>query len=230
MGQEQVIVALDMKNADEAVALAQQLAGRVWGFKVHHLLLQEALLNGRNIISELKQYGKVMYDLKHHDVPTTVGDEVAVAAKAGADIITVHAKGGVEMIKEAVKFRQGAMIAAITELTSLTATDILRQSGKTPQQSVSDLAQDAAEGGAQAVVSSPQELEILRNHEDPAVRALKRITPGIRGPNDAKDDQKRFATANEALEWGADLLVVGRPITKAKNPLEALVGLFKNAV
>jgi orotidine-5'-phosphate decarboxylase len=225
MDQKRVIVALDYKNVHEALVLAEKLSGSVWGFKVHHLLLQEALLKGQNIITELKKYGSIMYDLKHHDVPATVSDEVAVAALAGANIITIHASGGAIMVAKAVESRHEAQIAVVTVLTSLNPEDTKRIYGRTPNDAVRELAHIAAEGGAQAIVSSPQELAMLAS--DNLVKHLTRITPGIRSAHDPVDDQKRTASAREAITGGADLLVVGRPITRAQDPLVALGELFK---
>lgn len=224
MGKEQVIVALDGLKWPEALAIAKDLSGKVWGFKLHDLFEQE-ILKGNNIIPILKEFGKVFLDFKICDIPATVGKRVKVYADSGADIITVHASGGVEMIQEAVKFRGGALIAAITALTSLSAEDTELIYGKTPTETVRVLAHIAAEGGVQAIVCSPLELAMLA--KDKSLSGLKRITPGIRGPNDPMDDQKRTASADEALAAGADFLVIGRPITLAKNPLKALTDMFK---
>ena len=223
MKEAPVIVALDGLSWPEALAIATDLQGKVWGYKVHDLFEQE-ILKGHNIIPVLKQFGKVFLDLKFHDIPATVGKRVKVYAESGADIMTVHASGGAKMIAEAVKNRGKAMIAAVTVLTSLEEEETQEIYNQPTLEQVHNLAKIAMRGGAQAMVSSPKELAMLA--QDPELKSLLRIVPGIRRPDDAKDDQKRTMAATDALAAGASLLVVGRPLTKAPNPSEALTRLF----
>lgn len=225
MKEAPVIVALDGLLWPEALAIAQALKGKVWGFKVHDLFEQE-LLVGNNILPILKQFGKVFLDFKFHDIPATVGKRDNVYAKSGADIMTVHASGGVAMIKKAVENRGNANIAAVTVLTSLDETEVNRIFNQSSEKQVRELAHIAVEGGAQAMVCSPKELAMLAKEEK--LKGLLKIVPGIRGPNDAMDDQKRTATPDEALANGAGLLVIGRPLTKALDPLKALRAMFPN--
>lgn len=180
--------------------------GRVWGFKVHDLVMRE----GFEIMKELKRFGKVFLDLKFHDIPTTVGGEVAAAAAHGADLITVHASGGAEMLKAAIE-AGGDRIVAVTVLTSLPNAS-----------AVPALATLAASVGVRNIVCSPHEIHTIKE----ATPGAHIITPGIRSPADEKDDQKRTMSAKEALAAGADLLVIGRPITKAPRPAEALKNII----
>jgi orotidine-5'-phosphate decarboxylase len=205
-----VIVALDGLTLKESLSLAKEIKGLVWGFKVHELVIRE----GFEVIKKLKKFGKVFVDLKFYDIPTTVAKEVAALSEYGADLITVHASGGAEMLRAAVD-AGGNKIVAVTVLTSLPATEARK---------VPTLAALARTAGVTNIVCSAREAGIVRRLN----KSVTIITPGIRGPEDTKGDQKRTATAAEALMYGANLLVIGRPITKAPNAQKALQNLFKD--
>jgi orotidine-5'-phosphate decarboxylase len=166
--------------------------------------------------------GRLFLDLKFHDIPNTVAGAVASAQSAGAGIMTVHASGGQEMLRQAVQAAgQDTLIAAVTVLTSLDAGD-LKAAGvlSAPEEQVLRLARLARNAGVPAIVCSPKEVAIVR--QDFTREELKLVVPGIR-PADRKvqDDQKRTLTPAEAVRAGADFLVVGRPITQAPDPLAA---------
>ncbi len=203
-----VIVALDGMSREQAIAIARQLAGRVWGFKVHTLVTRY----GFGIITTLKQFGKVFLDMKYHDTPHTVIEHVRAAFQHGADMVSVHARSGPTALKGAVsEEKRGTLVVAITDLTS-----------QTDSSRVLELATLAHTSGVRAVVCSAHEArQVLARHNDLLV-----LTPAIRPQGSSPDDQARVATAQEALENGAHLLVIGRPITRAPDPKEALSALI----
>lgn len=186
--------------------MAKILKGRVWGFKVNDLLFED----GR-IIAKLKKFGNVFADAKLHDIPNTVGNSVARLSRAGADMITVHGSGGIEMMKAAKQSAGESKILAVTILTS----------AGTDQRKATKIARDAILAGLDGVVCSGSDL--LSIERVSGSKALIKVVPGIR-PNwyKKKDDQKRTVTPKEALKLGADHLVIGRPILNAKDPIRAL--------
>ena len=201
MDNKKIIVALDGMNRNDAVKIAKILRGKVWGFKVNDLLY-----NNGSIVTQLKKYGKVFADAKLHDIPNTVANSVKKLSKAGADIITVHASGGIEMMK-AAKINSGkSKIIAVTVLTS-TKLNSSKQ--------VLNLVKDAMKASMDGLVCSGKEVNALKRLT--GTRSMIKVVPGIR-PNTykTKDDQKRIVTPTEALKLGADLLVIGRPITSGK--------------
>lgn len=204
-----IIIALDGISDKKALLIAEKLSGHVWGFKVNDLLFQDI-----KIISKLKKYGQVFADAKLYDIPNTVSNSVKRLKTAGADIITVHASGGVAMMK-AAKANAGRMkIIAVTILTSRPSN---------PKE-VKKLTQDVIAAGVDGIVCSGSDLEIVKNIV--GSKSLLKIVPGVR-PKWYKnnDDQKRTVAPREAIKLGADYLVIGRPITKAKNPSADLLKL-----
>lgn len=208
---------MDGMSLEESLKLAREVEGWVWGFKVHDLLIRE----GFGVIREFKKYGNVFADLKFHDIPETVRKEVAALADAGADLLTVHTSGGVAMLEAAVA-AGGERVVAVTAFTSLSAADIHMIYHISPAEAVEGLARTAAEASVRNIVCSPQDIAIVK-HVAPHARI---VCPGIRGPNDEKDDQARTMSAREAVDAGADLLVIGRPITKAPDPRAALENII----
>lgn len=211
-----IIAALDGMTKKEALDLASTLNGQVWGFKVGDLLLD----TGVSLLSELKKFGKVFADLKFHDIPKTVENLVSRVDRAGADLLTVHASGGSEMIQAAVKSGASAKIVCVTALTSLSDSDCLSIYGANCEKTVCKLATNALNARAFGIVCSPLELNFLKAKE---YAGLAKITPGVR-PDwyQTSDDQTRVSTPREAVQNGADLLVIGRPITQHSNPLDAV--------
>jgi orotidine-5'-phosphate decarboxylase len=162
-------------------------------------------------------------DLKLHDIPATVAGACRSVAHLNPDILTVHASGGPEMVRAAAQALPHSRIAAVTILTSLSPQTVahIGFSGD-PLECVVRLAQLAVEGGASALVCSPQEVAAVRA----AVGAdVLLITPGVRPAGADVNDQQRVATPEQALASGADLLVIGRPITAAANPRHAALDI-----
>ncbi|HCK79456.1 MAG TPA: orotidine-5'-phosphate decarboxylase, partial [Actinobacteria bacterium] len=158
-------------------------------------------------------------DLKLHDIPNTVAGAAAAVADLTPDILTVHASGGPEMIRAAVDKLPQTLVAGVTVLTSLSAQDLdLLGVAGTPIDTVRRWAAMAVAAGAKALVCSPAEVAAVRGEVGEAIML---ITPGVRPVGADAGDQRRIATAPQALADGADLLVIGRPITAAPDPAQA---------
>lgn len=206
-----IIVALDGISEKEALQKARILKGNVWGFKINDLLFEN-----EKIISKLKKFGKVFADAKLYDIPNTVANSVRRLSRAGADMITVHASGGIEMMKAAKKSAGQSKILAVTVLTS---------KGGGVKDLVVKLAQDGLKSGVDGIVCSGHELKIVSNN--PKLKSLLRIVPGIRPYWYKKsDDQKRPVSPEKAIKYGADYLVIGRPIINSKDPLKVLESMI----
>jgi orotidine-5'-phosphate decarboxylase len=158
----------------------------------------------------------VFLDLKLHDIPATVSGAARAVARLRPEVLTVHAAGGADVIRAAVEAAPGTMVAAVTVLTSLGDDDLDRigLSGPVPD-AVLRLAVLSVEAGAQGLVCSPREVSAVRAEVGDDVTL---ITPGVRPAGSEAHDQARVATPEEALLAGADLLVIGRPITRAPDP------------
>lgn len=220
-----IIVALDVTTAAEAVALAESVAPHVGAFKVGLRLLHGP---GPGVIAAVVGVGKPVFaDAKLHDIPTQVGAAAAALGRYGARWVTAHASGGSAMLEAASEgLREGAggAAAGVLGVTVLTSLDdnVLRTMGldRSAGQLVSSLARVADRAGCEGVVCSPKELQVVA---DVAPR-LARFTPGIRSAS-GEDDQVRTASPEEALDRGADWIVVGRPITAAPDPEAAAAAL-----
>jgi orotidine-5'-phosphate decarboxylase len=222
MSEPRVIVALDYPDAAGALALADRLDPVSCRLKVGKELYTAA---GPALVGKLVQSGfGVFLDLKYHDIPNTVASACAAAAGLGVWMINVHAMGGRAMMiaaREAVaRVARPPKLIAVTILTSLGAAD-LADIGLTgsPQEAVVRLARLAQDCGLDGVVCSPQEASILRRQ---CGQSFVLVTPGIRPAESGKDDQQRIATPRQAIADGADYLVIGRPVTRAPDPLAAL--------
>lgn len=220
-----ILAALDFPEGAQALAMADRLRGAVGGFKVGKQLFTA---EGPALVRALTSRGdRVFLDLKFHDIPNTVGGAVESALRLGVWMVNVHASGGRAMMTAAREAADRAadaggtraLVIGVTVLTSLDAA-ALRETGVAaePRDQVARLALLARESGLDGVVCSPQEIDVVRQTcgKDFAI-----VTPGIRAAGDAKGDQARTATAAGAIAAGADYLVIGRPITAARDPREA---------
>jgi len=216
-------VALDGSDYGWLRSAAATLADHIGWFKIG---LEAFTAHGPALVEELAGFGpRVFLDLKLHDIPATVGRAAANCAACGASMLTVHAVGGRRMLEAAVEGAcQGAKprppkIVAVTVLTSLDRAALTElEIEKAPADLVGAWAVLAANSGLDGVVASAREAAALRREfgEDFLI-----VTPGIRPASSANDDQRRVVTPAEAIRAGADILVVGRPITGAEDLLEA---------
>ena len=204
--------------------MARSLEGRVAGFKVGLGLLHGP---GPALVGALASIGPVFADAKLHDIPSQVETAARRLGEYGARWVTAHASGGQAMLEAAVAgLREGSRgrggILGVTVLTSLDEAATAAAFGRTPGELTSRLAKIAAAAGAEGVVCSPRELGVVAE----VAPGLDRVTPGVRPAGTAGgDDQARVATPAEAMERGATYLVVGRPITRAEDPVAAVEDL-----
>lgn len=216
-----IIVALDLPTAEDAVVMARDLAPVVGGFKIGLGLLHGP---GPATIDALVRLGKPVFaDAKLHDIPSQVKSAAERLGKHGARWVTAHVSGGIDMLQAAVEGLSSgaggaeAGVLGVSVLTSLSKNDLERVGiQRSPGQLVGKMAKVAGVAGCEGVVCSPQELNVVAQ----AAPGLLRVTPGIRAEN-VEDDQARTASPREAIDRGASLLVVGRPITQALDPAAA---------
>lgn len=221
-----IIVALDFPSPGAALDLATALNPEACRLKVGKELF---VRGGSSLVKRLVNAGfDVFLDLKFHDIPHTVANACQAAAEMGVWMMTVHALGGREMMtvaRQAVENTIGRrpLVVAVTLLTSLDTTDLREIGiGGTSTDSAKRLATLAHQAGLDGVVCAAQEAGVLRHSFGPGFRL---VTPGIRPLGHLADDQKRITTPYDAISHGADFLVVGRPITAADDPVEALLAL-----
>jgi len=221
-----IIVALDVPTAEQALALAGQLASLVGGFKVGSELFTSA---GPDIVRRLRSTGAAVFlDLKFHDIPSTVAKAVAAATRLNVQMLTLHTSGGGDMMMAAEASAQetarqlgqeAPLVLGVTVLTSLNSNELaaVGQTANVGHQ-VERLATLAVQAGLRGLVCSPLEIAALRQML-PAEMQL--VTPGIRAAEEAVGDQRRTLSAPEAMAAGANWLVIGRPICAAANPRAA---------
>ncbi|MDO4436204.1 MAG: orotidine-5'-phosphate decarboxylase [Cardiobacteriaceae bacterium] len=217
-----LIIALDHHDPQEALQLAKQLNPKQCQLKIGKHLFTRA---GHQLISALHQLNfRLFLDLKFHDIPNTVATAVHAAAELGVFMVNVHASGGVKMMQAAKQalagFEHPPLLIGVTVLTSQNDEDLKEQGiVRTVAEQVLHLSALANRAGLDGVVCSAQE---VRSIKALCGQQFMTVTPGIRPLWASSDDQKRIVTPKQALQDGADYLVVGRPITAADNPLQAL--------
>jgi orotidine-5'-phosphate decarboxylase len=217
-----ILVALDVGTAEEAVRLAKLLNPYVGGFKVGLELLMGP---GPGVVAAIAALGKPVFaDAKLHDIPSTVARAARQLSRLGARWVTIHASGGNRMLNAAAEgLEEGAAgrpsgLLAVTVLTSMTGDDLTETGvSGSPGRQTARLAKLAAGAGCEGVVCAPTELGVIAQ----VAPGLLKVTPGIRPPAFAGDDQRRIASPAEAMERGADYLVIGRPILGATDPVAA---------
>ena len=218
-----IIVALDYEKEAEALALVDQIDPSLCRLKVGKEMFTTL---GINFVKQLHQRNfDVFLDLKYHDIPNTVARAVRSAADLGVWMVDLHASGGLRMMEEAKRIlgpygKDAPLLIAVTVLTSMEDLDLLQIGiNASPMEQVLRLAHLTQRAGLDGVVCSPQEVEILRNA---CGEEFKLVTPGIRPTGADFGDQRRVMTPAAAIRAGSDYLVIGRPITKADNPVEVL--------
>ena len=220
---DKIIVALDVATKKEALNLVTELAPHVGLFKIG---LQLYTAEGPALVRAIPFLGpKVFLDLKLHDIPNTVAKAVEAAGKLEVRMLTIHLSGGSEMIRAAVAARPDNMwILGVTVLTSSTEAT-LREIGvqDTINDQVLRLARLGVAAGIDGLVASPHEAKALRTEFGDKIKI---VTPGVRPDWSEPGDQKRFMTPREAIEAGADYLVIGRPITAHPTPRDAVAKIL----
>lgn len=226
MSDPKVVVALDFDNQADALAFVDKIQPSDCRLKVGKEMFTYF---GPDFVKALVERGfDVFLDLKFHDIPNTVAKAVTAAAELGVWMVNVHASGGSEMMKKAKEALlpygdKAPLLIAVTVLTSMGEEDLAGLGiTKSPAEQVMHLARLTQKAGLDGVVCSAWEAETLKNTLG---ADFKLITPGIRPAGASSDDQKRIMTPIEAVNVGVDYLVIGRPITKAVDPLSVLQGI-----
>ena len=212
---DRLIVALDRTSRDEILALVDALRGVAGAFKIG---LQAFVANGPALVREVAQGGEpVFLDLKIHDIPNTACHAVENAAQLGVAMTTVHAAGGEAMLRACA--RDNLLVLGVTVLTSLDDADLRRVGfSESPLNTSVRLARLSKECGLRGVVASPEEIEAIRAACGPE---LVIVAPGVRLEGEKRGDQRRTKTPAAAIAAGANYVVVGRPITDARQPRDA---------
>ena len=229
---DRLLVALDVEDADRAMAIADQLHGLAGGLKVGSRLFTTA---GPDLVRRLVESGaRVFLDLKFHDIPNTVAQAVEAAVSTGVWMLNVHASGGVPMMQAAARAaaetagkegRRRPIVIGVTVLTSMDDATLASVGVRRPLlEQVVTLARMAQDAGLDGVVASPQETAAIRAACGPDFAI---VTPGIRGASagTTKNDQSRTMGPAEAIKAGASYIVVGRPIIAATDPRAAATAI-----
>ena len=224
-----LFIAIDQNDINKAKELIQKLAPEMCGIKVGKELFTAC---GPEIIQWIQEKGfKVFLDLKYHDIPNTVEKACFVASKMGVSILNVHALGGIDMMlaaKEGVdKSNNNPYLIAVTLLTSMDSNG-LKDIGftSTVNKQILNLAKIASQAKMDGIVCSAKDIINIKSE---LPESFLYVTPGIRLSSSTKDDQKRISTPLEAVKMGSNILVIGRPITQAKNP-EAVLNEIMNEI
>jgi len=231
--QNPIIAALDVPTAEQALTLAREIAPAVGAFKIGSELFTAA---GTDVVHRVRDTGAAVFlDLKFHDIPNTVAKAVASAARLDVQMLTIHTSGGLEMMQAAEESVQQAarqsgrnapLVLGVTVLTSHDASTLNEIGcGASVGKQVERLAALAVKAGLRGLVCSPLEIVGLRQILPARVQL---VTPGIRTGAEKPDDQKRTLTPREALDAGANWLVIGRPIYAADNPRAAAEAFWKS--
>ncbi|MCR4535794.1 orotidine-5'-phosphate decarboxylase [Shewanella xiamenensis] len=224
-----ILVALDYDNKNHALQLIDQLDPNMCRLKVGKEMFT---LFGPQLVKDIHDRGFDLFlDLKFHDIPNTVAKAVAAAAELGVWMTNVHASGGLAMMEAARKAllpygKEAPMLIAVTVLTSMSDDDLKLIGIDVPAfEHVQRLAKLTKQAGLDGVVCSAQEASVLKSLLG---QDFKLITPGIRPVGSEVGDQHRVMTPPEALAAGSDYLVIGRPITKATDPLATLQAIHQS--
>ena len=223
-----IVVALDYSSIDLCMALVRQLDPQKCRLKIGKEMFT---LFGPKIVELVQKEGfEVFLDLKFHDIPNTVAKAVAASAELGVWMVNVHASGGSRMMEAAKNalenYRQAPLLIAVTVLTSMEQADLAGIGiANEPQAHVSTLASLAKNASVDGVVCSAQEAAAIKSL---CGQEFVTVTPGIRLAGAQADDQRRIMTPRRAIDGGSDYLVIGRPITQAEDPLQALESIYSD--
>lgn len=223
---DRIFCAIDTTDLDRAIDLASKLSGVIGGAKLGKEFFAAHGPQGVQAVAKVGM--PVFLDVKYHDIPNTVAGAIRAVTPMGLKIVNVHAAGGMEMMQRAGDAAREAAakagvdapwVIAVTILTSMDQNDLDDVGLKGPiEDRVVKLAELTQKAGLDGIVCSAQEITPVRAACGPD---FKLITPGIRPAWAASDDQKRIVTPKDAVAMGSDVLVIGRPITKADDPVDA---------
>ena len=219
-----IIVAIDETTFERASEIIEDLDSKKCMVKIGSVAFNSM---GHKIIRFASEKGfKIFLDLKLHDIPNTVKKSIQGLTSLPINLLTIHTSGGKDMMMAAMEAVSGTQIKVfgVTALTSLNNDDTKYIFQRAPSEHVNAMLDLAEEAGIDGVVCSPHELELVSNRE-----ALLSITPGIR-LQESDDDQKRVMTPKEAIELGADYLVIGRPITASKDIKKSLNEIYQSLI
>ena len=234
LAKDRIIVAVDVDHPNKAIELVTKLGPKVGSFKIGLELItamlasilvgdeQEALANAKRVRELFRLLGRqFFYDGKFKDIPNTVGAVSKIVGKMiKVGMFNVHASSGIKGMMAAVENKGESKVLAVTVLTSHEENNAFLDYGAPSKAKVLQYARNAKLAGCDGVICSPQELVLL--DDQPELASLRKVTPGIRSSDDPADDQKRTLSPREAIAAGATELVIGRPITKAASPVEAV--------
>jgi orotidine-5'-phosphate decarboxylase len=221
MSRNPLIVAADLSGADHAELLARRLSGLVAYVKVG---LELFTATGPAVVERIRALAPVFLDLKLHDIPTTVGRAARNLARLGPELLTVHALGGTEMIEAAVDGAAKGAAEAGLEPPAIIAVTVLSSLAGEGLASPASLAFEAIAAGASGAVVSGQDVAEVREAVGPVATL---VVPGIRPGGQPANDHVRVLSPGEALERGADFIVIGRPITGSEDPAAAARALLR---
>jgi orotidine-5'-phosphate decarboxylase len=222
MTEKKIIVAIDTSSKSEAVTILNKLNPELCMVKIGSVVFNSL---GKDFIELTHKKGfQIFLDLKFHDIPNTVKESILGIRSLPIQMLTIHASGGLNMMKAAMEAVKGTNIKVfgVTALTSLSNKDSERIFQRDAYSQVSSMLDLAEEAGIHGVVCSPHELELVSK-----IGSLLSITPGIRLQN-SQDDQKRVMTPKEAIDLGADYLVIGRPITSSTDIKKSLNEIYES--
>jgi orotidine-5'-phosphate decarboxylase len=220
-GRSPLIVALDLSDADDAERLAGTLAASVGALKVGLELFTAA---GPSVVGRVGRHAPVFLDLKLHDIPTTVGRAARNAARLDVELLTVHALGGEAMVRAAVQGAAEGAAGAGVQPPAVIGVTVLSSLAGEGLASPGSLAFEAVAAGARGVVASGNDVSEVR--EALGAGPLL-IVPGVRPGGAPSNDHVRVLSPGEALERGADYVVVGRPVTAAPDPAVAAGAILR---
>ena len=224
-----IILALDVNSLTKAQSIVSDLKNHIGGIKLGMEFFNSF---GPDGVREISKFDiPIFLDLKLHDIPITVYKTIKTLMKLDIAIINVHASGGRDMLEAAVKARdesdnKSTKLIAVTVLTSLDNEDIKEIGYKDNSEDlVLRLARLVKDSGLDGVVCSAKEISLIKNKLG---KNFILVVPGIRLEEDNKNDQKRVMSPKKAIDAGADLLVIGRPITDSKDPVKTIDNILKN--
>lgn len=222
-----IFCAIDTSNIETATNLVSQIKPHIGGIKLGLEFFTSCGISGCHT---MKEFDLPMFiDLKLHDIPNTVASALRGIFSLEPEYTTLHISGGSEMLKSSVSLKNELQsktnLLGVTILTSFNDNTIEELGfGSSVKHSIEQLTSIAHESGLDGIVCSPQEVKHIK---ETYKNKLKLIVPGIRSSNNVNNDQKRTLSAKEAISAGADIIVVGRPITKAKDPAESAQKLLQ---